>query len=416
MSQHNRSAQIIERIQELASISEEQGCVTRRLGTPAFVKGAQRVAAWMKEAGLQTRIDVLGNVRGRWNADQPHAKTLVIASHIDTVVNAGKYDGPLGVIMGISLIENLKLKFSALPFNIELIAFSDEEGVRFHTTFLGSSIVTGHFDKAWLHKTDEAGIRLEEALQVFDGDLNELDKDAIPSHEWLGYFEMHIEQGPVLYNQHIPVAVVRSIAGQKRISLTIDGFAGHAGTVPMDMRQDALCAAAECTLAIEKFATEQKDRLVATVGTLQVVHAASNVIPGQVALSVDIRSADSRYLHEATTHIQQICEQIVFARKVTMTWKQVQQTEPVITDVHLNGLLKQAIHSAGLPLVELMSGAGHDAVPVAQVAPVAMMFIRCYKGISHHPEELAEPADITSALQVADRFMENIIEHYSSSK
>ena len=218
----------------------------------------------------------------------------------------------------------------------------------------------------------------------------------------------------VLYNKNIPVALVTSIAGQKRIQVVMNGFAGHAGTVPMDMRSDALCSAAECLTGIEAFALQQKHRLVATVGTLQVVHAASNVIPGQVIFSIDIRSADGLYLDEAVKEIKMICENIALKRMVSCEWKLIQETAPVLTDAHLNACMKDAIISLDIPVVELMSGAGHDAVPVAQVAPVSMMFIRCYKGISHHPQEHAEVGDIAAALSVSDRFMENLIHHYSS--
>ena len=413
-NEQNRAVSIVQRIEQLASITEESGCVTRTYGTPAFVKGAQLVQEWMKAAGLETRIDAIGNVRGRWNSGKANAKTLVLASHIDTVVNAGKYDGPLGVIMAIDLIEQLKSKKAVLPFHIEIIAFSDEEGVRFHTTFLGSQVVTGAFNKDWLQKKDANGISLEEAMKVFGGSPDQLSKDAIPANEWLGYFEMHIEQGPVLYNQQIPVAVVTSIAGQKRITVTLRGFAGHAGTVPMDMRSDALCAAADCILAIETFATGQKHRLVATVGTIQIPHGASNVIPGEVRFTIDIRSSDNQYLAEATASVKTICEELVMKRMVSMDWQLVQETAPVAADPHLTETLRKAITGSQFPVVELVSGAGHDAVPVSQVAPVSMMFIRCYKGISHHPQEHAEVGDIASAIVVADQFLEGLIQHYSS--
>lgn len=410
----NRAEKIILRIEQLASITEEKGCVTRRFGTPAFVEGAQLVKQWMEEAGLLTRIDSIGNVRGRWNSGNAGAKTLVLASHIDTVVNAGKYDGPLGVIMAIDLAEQLKAGHTVLPFHMEIIAFSDEEGVRFHTTFLGSNVITGAFNKEWLHKKDAAGISMEDALKVFGGNAELLTQEAILRKDWLGYFEMHIEQGPVLYDQQVPVAVVTSIAGQKRISVTLTGMAGHAGTVPMNKRTDALCAASECILAIESFAGKEKQRLVATVGTLHIPHSAGNVIPGEVQITIDIRSGDKDFLEEATSKIQYICKEVASGRNITLKWQLIQETLPVEADSRLTEFLKEAIRSSDLPVIELVSGAGHDAVPVSMVAPVSMMFIRCFKGISHNPKELAESDDIAAALKVADAFMENIIQYYSS--
>jgi allantoate deiminase len=388
--------------------------VTRRFGTPAFIEGAQLVESWMCEAGLETRIDSIGNVRGRWNSDKPGAKTFVIASHIDTVVNAGKYDGPLGVVMAIDLIENLKANYRALPFDIEIIAFSDEEGVRFHTTFLGSKVITGTFNKDWLQKKDAEGMSMEDVIRVFGGHAETLSQEAISREKWLGYYEMHIEQGPVLYDKNIPVALVTSIAGQKRIAVSLSGMAGHAGTVPMDKRLDALCAAAECTIAMETFALTEKDRLVVTVGILQIPHSAGNVIPGEVHFTIDIRSGDKPFLDIATKRIQTICAEIVSKRGLDMQWELIQETNPVVTDATLNQLLKNAIIQSEIPIVELVSGAGHDAVPVSQIAPVSMMFIRCYKGISHNPLEQAAINDIAQAIKVSDSFMKNLINHYSS--
>lgn len=402
-----RAEKIVNRINELAAISEDDSCVTRRYGTPAFIEGSKKVLNWMNEAGMQTHIDNIGNVRGKLNSKKAGAKTLVIASHIDTVVNAGKFDGPLGVIMGIDLVENLQS--SDLPFSIEIIAFSDEEGVRFHTTFLGSNVVTGNFDPSLLNKKDANGISLKEVITNNGGHSDNLPQDALAKDEWLGYYEMHIEQGPVLYEKNIPAAVVTAIAGQKRIEVVFTGFAGHAGTVPMDMRQDALAAAAVCILAIERFGLENKDSIVATVGKLEVHHAASNVIPGKVTCSIDLRSASSTYLEQAYNTINEICTTICKARNIEMQWNLVQQTAPVICDKNLTNLLSKSIEEAGHPLIELVSGAGHDAMAVASVSPVSMLFIRCYKGISHNPLENAEVNDIAEAVKISDNFIDSLI-------
>jgi len=407
-----RADKVFSRIDQLAAISEDEGVVTRTFGTKAFLQGSAKVAAWMKEAGLQTRIDQIGNVRGKLLSKRPGAKTFVIASHIDTVINAGKFDGPLGVIMGLDLVEQVIATKAELPFNIELIAFSDEEGVRYHTTFLGSKVVTGAFDRALLDKTDKNGISLKQAINTMGGDDTLLEVDAILPANWLGYFEIHIEQGPVLYENKTPVALVTAIAGQKRVEVTYTGFAGHAGTVPMDMRHDALACAAHFILAVEQFAADNKDYLVATVGKLEVTDPASNVIPGEVVFSLDLRSPNEEKLKKAYKHLKALSENIAAKRGITPKWELVQETLPVACDVKLNGMLKQAIKASNHELVELVSGAGHDAVPISEIAPVSMLFVRCFRGISHNPLENAELADVAAAIEVSDNFMNQLIQKY----
>lgn len=400
-----RAEKILKRINELAQISEDKTGTTRTFGTAAFIVGCQKVRSWMKQAGLETRMDNIGNVRGRYYSKIPGAKTLVIASHIDTVINAGKFDGPLGVIMGIDAIENLGQKDLQLPFNIELVAFSDEEGVRFHSTYLGSRVVAGTFNEDQLEMSDEQGISLKEVIREIGGTPALLKEDAIKKEEWLGYFEIHIEQGPVLFERNISVGVVSAIAGQQRAELTFKGVSGHAGTVPMDMRSDALCAAAAFILELEKYALVHKEKIVATVGKLQVPAAASNVIPGTIVCSVDVRSADEQVLMDAHQSIKSICREICAKRKIGYEWKAIQAMPPVKCDPKLAVMLKQAIIGGGSEVIELVSGAGHDAVPVSEVAPVCMMFVRCYKGISHNPLENVELKDIAAAAEITDNFI-----------
>ena len=401
----SRAARIMQRIHALAAISEDTDGVMRTFGTPAFLQGRALVQGWFEAAGLATRFDGIGNLRARLPSANPLAKTFVLASHIDTVVNAGKFDGPLGVLMGLDLLENLRERQANLPFHVELIAFSDEEGVRFHTTYLGSTVVAGSFDPAWLTRADEGGITLAHALEIMAADATQIVGDAIPAADWLGYFEMHIEQGPVLWERQIPVAFVTAIAGQLRVELTFTGMAGHAGTVPMDMRQDALCAAAEFILIAEQFALSHGGGLVATVGKLALGRAASNVIPGEVVLTLDLRSPDATQLADAYAALQTYTEALAIQRNVALGWSLIQDTAPVACDAGLNETLAEAIADAGHEVVALVSGAGHDAVPISAVAPATMMFIRCYKGISHNPLEDVEIADLTAAIEVADRFL-----------
>lgn len=404
-----RAADLLRRINELAAISEEPGVVTRTFGTPAFVRGRDLVQSWMQQAGLETRVDNIGNLRGRLACARPDAQTFVIGSHIDTVVNAGRFDGPLGVLLGLDLLRELKALQTELPFHLELLAFSDEEGVRYHTTYLGSKVLTGAFEPELLGKTDAAGLTLSDAIRAMGGDPTQLAADALPAAAWRGYFEVHIEQGPVLWEQQVPVALVTAIAGQRRVELTFRGMAGHAGTVPMHMRQDALAGAAEFVLLAEQFAVAHGRGLVATVGKLQLPHAASNVIPGEVSCSLDLRSPDEVELAAAYAALQQQTEALAARRDLMVDWQLIQQTAPVTCDASLNQLLGQAIAASGHEVIGLVSGAGHDAVPVSQVAPATMLFVRCYRGISHNPLENAELPDLAAAIQVAEDFLGRLV-------
>jgi len=404
-----RAEKILQRINELASISEDEGRITRTYGTKAFIEGRDKVEQWMKEAGLQTRTDNIGNIRGRLLSEKANAKNFVIASHIDTIINAGKFDGPMGVLMGLDLIEQVIQSKTQLPFHIELIGFSDEEGCRFHTTYLGSKAVAGSFDNETLHIKDEAGISLAEVICEIGGDVNNLSKDAIAGEDWLGYFEIHIEQGPVLYEKDIPVGIVTAIAGQFRVGMVFKGDSGHAGTVPMDMRRDAVACAAEFVLAAEKFATANKKNLVATVGKLHIIHSASNVIPGEVIASLDLRSADEKILSASYEVIKNTAEDICKKRDIALEWNLIQQAKPVKCDEGMNKLLVQSVKEAGFEMVELVSGAGHDAVAISEVSPVAMLFVRCFKGISHNPLENVELQDLEAAIKVSDNFIQQLI-------
>ncbi|KAA9345528.1 allantoate amidohydrolase [Adhaeribacter soli] len=405
-----RTEKILSRLNQLAAITEEPGQISRTFGSEAFMKGSQLVKEWMEAAGLQTRTDNIGNVRGRLEP-APHSKrTFVIGSHIDTVQNAGKFDGPLGVLLGLDLLENLSTIKPELPFNLELIAFSDEEGVRFHTTYLGSKVVAGSFEETALTKKDAAGITLNEAIKTLGGDPEKLKHDAIPSEVWVGYFEVHIEQGPVLYELNIPVAIVTSISGQNRIEITLKGMAGHAGTVPMPMRRDALCGASDFILKTEEYARKHKESLVATVGKLAIPNQASNVIPGVVNFTLDIRSANETTLKIAEKDLRTLAEELCRIRNLELSWELVQQTEPVTCNPKLNDLLSEAITEAGYAETKLVSGAGHDAVPISKVAPVSMLFVRCYEGISHNPLENAEPKDIAAALRVSENFLHKLLQ------
>ena len=414
MSSHlQRAERILQRINELASVSEDEGYITRTYGTKEFIEGRNKVGHWMTEAGLHTSADNIGNIRGLLLSKNEDAKTFVIASHIDTVINAGRFDGPLGVLMGLDLVAELTRSNTSLPFHIELIGFCDEEGSRFHTAYLGSTTVTGFFDRSLLDTKDANGITLQEVIVGNGGDVNKLSKDAIAKQDWLGYFEIHIEQGPVLYDKNIPVGLVTAIAGQYRVGMVFNGESGHAGTVPMTMRKDALACAAEFILETEKFAANNK-RVVATVGKLHIINAASNVIPGEVICSLDLRSASETELLHSYKAIKNIVEDICKKREIVLEWNLIQRTKPVTCDESLNKLLAESVKEAGYEMVELVSGAGHDAVPVSEIAPVAMLFVKCFKGISHNPAEDVAVQDIAAALRVSDTFLNKLIQSHNS--
>jgi allantoate deiminase len=406
----DRGMKIMDRINELAAISEDDTCVTRTYGTKEFIIGRDKVEQWMKQAGLQTSVDTIGNIRGRLISKNPGAKTFVIASHIDTIINAGRFDGPMGVLMGLDLVEKIIESKKELPFHIELIGFCDEEGCRFHTTYLGSKAVAGSFDVSLLDVKDAAGVSLREVIHQNGADCNKLAGDAIAKNDWLGYYEIHIEQGPVLYEKNTPVGIVTAIAGQRRASIVFRGEAGHAGTVPMDMRRDALACAAEFILEVERFTLVNKNKLVSTIGKLHIPHSATNVIPGEVTVSLDTRSADENILASSYEQLKQVAEEIAVKRNITISWELIQQTKPVACEKTMNKLLARSIEDAGYEVLELVSGAGHDAVPISAVSPVAMLFVRCYKGISHNPLEEVELKDMATALKVSDNFIGSLIE------
>jgi hydantoinase/carbamoylase family amidase len=408
---HQRTEIILQRITDLATISEDEGRITRTYGTKAFIEGRNKVKQWMEEAGLLTRIDNIGNIRGRLVSGNPNAKVFVIGSHIDTVINAGKFDGPMGVLIGLDIIEQLISTKMQIPFHIELVGFCDEEGCRFHTTYLGSKAITGSFDNSLLDAKDATGISLQEVIEQNGGDLTMLQSDAISKNEWAGYFEIHIEQGPVLYEKDIPIGIVSAIAGQCRAGMVFNGEAGHAGTVPMNMRKDALAAAAEFVLAVEHYVNNNNDGalVLATVGKLHIINAASNVIPGEVIASLDIRSADEGQLSFSYAAIKNIAEDICSKRGILLEWNLIQQSKPVACDAVMNELLSKSITDAGYNVVEMISGAGHDAVPVSAVSPVSMLFVRCFKGISHNPLENVELKDLAAAIKVSDNFIRQMV-------
>lgn len=404
MTWDDAAAQVMRRIETLAMLSEEPGCLTRPAFSTAMRQANATVADWMQQAGMSVIQDAMGNLSGRYAGEEGNAATFILGSHLDTVRNAGKYDGMLGILVALACIERLHERGIRLPFALEMIAFADEEGLRYNTAYLGSQAVVGTFDPRCLQLVDGAGISLAEALRAFGGDPDRLATARKDPQTLLGYCEVHIEQGPVLEAENLPVGVVTAIAGQSRIQVRFTGQAGHAGTVPMHLRSDALCAAAEFVLAVETYARSQPG-LVATVGQLTPEPGVSNVIPGVVALSLDVRHQADAERERAGSLLHSRAEQIAAARNLTLTWTVGQDNRATSCSPRLGGLLAQAIAAAGQRVYHLPSGAGHDAVVMAKVTEIAMLFVRCKDGISHHPAEAVAEADVAVALEVLERFV-----------
>ncbi len=394
----------MQRIEALAQISEDAGQLTRTFASPAMRRTNDLVASWMREAGMKTRVDAIGNLIGHYSGKNPDAKILLLGSHLDTIRNAGKFDGPLGVILSIACVDELNRQKIRLPFAIEVVGFADEEGVRYQTAYLGSKVLAGCFDASDLKLKDANGIAMAEAIRKFGGDPIKLRSSRLNPKELLGYVEAHIEQGPLLEKKNLAVGIVTAIAGQSRFKIIFTGHAGHAGTTPMNLRQDALCAAAEFILAVEKYARRTTD-LVATVGQIKAEPGASNVIPAAANLTLDVRHQSDPVRCAACFAFQKSAKKIANARNIKTSWQIVQQTDSVPCAPQLSGLLKRAAKKHQPRVIELPSGAGHDAAIMAGITPTAMLFVRCKGGASHHPAESASLEDIEVALDVLNDFI-----------
>jgi allantoate deiminase len=404
-----RASTIDQKINELTLLSGDEQSVTRIFGTKFFLECSNKIADWMRQAGLETCIDNIGNIRGKLKSKNPNAKTFVIGSHFDSVNHAGKYEGVLGILSGLDMIENIIQKNISLPFHLELIAFSEHEGVRFNYSYLGSHVVAGTFQNKLLEIKDDEGNTLSDVLQSLNYHPEKLEDDAIPNENLLGYFEIHIDQGNILYEKDIPVGVVSSIRGQKRIEIKFSGKAGHAGTVAMPLRKDALAGAAKFIIAVEKYAVKEKGNLLATIGKITIPDAASNVIAGTVFCTLDIRSDDAELLSEAYEFIYSECENICDKRNIYFEWKLIQETDPVDCNKKLKRILSNCVVEKKIPLIEMVSGAGHDAAIISSITPVAMLFVKCFKNIGENPPEVVEINDIAKALEVCDHFIQQLI-------
>ena len=397
-------ADICRRIDELAAISESPDNLTRVFLSPEQKRASDLVLSWMQGAGMAVHVDAVGNVVGRYEGSTPGLPALVLGSHLDTVRDAGKYDGMLGVVTAIACVDRLNRAGRRLDFAIEIIGFSDEEGVRFGTTMLGSEAVAGTFDKRVMARADDRGITMEQALRDFGLDPAGIDAAAHRREDVLAYVEFHIEQGPVLEGWGLPVGCVTSISGATRYEVEIAGQAGHAGTVPMTARKDALAAAAEAVLVIETRCAAEPG-LVGTVGRLEVGPGAINVIPGRAAFTIDIRAPDDAQRARAADDVIQQLDVIARNRSVALTARKIHDMAAAPCAPWLMDQIDHAIAAEGIAPFHLPSGAGHDGMAMIAIADIGMIFVRCEGGISHNPAEAIAVADAQTGAQVLLRFI-----------
>jgi allantoate deiminase len=384
---------VLVRLDALAACTDQPGEVTRLFLSPAHLQAASLVKEWMEEAGLEARIDAAGTVVGARGGDA--RPRLLIGSHIDTVRRAGRYDGCLGVVLGIALAA--RLRHEKLPYSLEIRAFGDEEGVRFPVTLTGAKATAGAFEAGWLAVKDAQGISLGEALEAFGLDPQHLLAGACRAHGAFAYLEVHIEQGPVLESLGVPLGIVTAINGAARFEVQVVGRAGHAGTVPMDRRQDALVGAAAMVLAVRRVAIAYPG-VVATVGKLAVSPGTTNVIPGGCVFSIDLRAADDAVRDLAEEDMINALRAEAVANGTDISIERTHSAPATACDTRLQATLARAVAVCGLPAPCLPSGAGHDAMAVASLCPVGMLFVRCAGGISHHPDESVTEADVAAAL------------------
>lgn len=411
----------LERCDVLAKISSMPNGICRTYLTPEHNLCNDQVEEWMAEAGMKTWIDAAGNCCGRYHSqydgtlntslDAPlnsalnrskSISTLLLGSHLDTVVNSGAYDGILGVLCAIEIIDYFYKNHIRFPFNIDVIGFGDEEGVRFGATLLGSRAVAGTWEYNWFSLKDKDKISLNQALEKFHGDRYGQHKDislaSRANDNILAYLELHIEQGPVLQDKSLPVGIVSSIAGARRFSIDIFGMAGHAGTVPMNMRSDALVISSKLIVEIEKIA--QKMGVVATVGKLDVSPGAVNVIPGKCCFTLDIRSGNDQHRDQAVVQVFEMIESYTSSLTFSYSTNEIHKASAVACSDWLQKCTENAIKTSGFPVTAFVSGAGHDAMALSDICDVGMIFVRCKDGISHHPAESVTNEDVAWGIQV----------------
>jgi allantoate deiminase len=394
----------IDRCRLLATFSDEPGFTTRTFLSDSMRKVHAEVSGWMTRAGMSVHTDAVGNLRALYAGSAPAARRLLIGSHLDTVPHAGAFDGILGVTMGIALVESLGGR--RLPFDIEVMGFSEEEGVRFGVPFIGSRALAGTVDASLLATQDVAGMSIEQAIGHFGLDASRLDQARAVSNP-LGYVEFHIEQGPVLDSTRQPLAIVDRIVGRTQADAIFVGVAGHAGTTPMDARKDAVAAAAEWIVSVEAQG-RRTTGLVATTGLIDARPGAANVIAGSCRISLDVRHGDDAVRTAATYQLRTVAHEIARRRGLTVNWTPRFDHQAVVMDATLVGMLTRAVEQSGATPTVMFSGAGHDAMILAATMPAAMLFVRSPGGISHHPDESVNESDVAVGLAAGGHFLDEM--------
>jgi allantoate deiminase len=388
--------------------SENSEFLERTYLSPSHRQSVDALKTWMVAAGMSVRLDALGNLIGRYEGATPNAKALLIGSHIDSVRNGGRYDGALGVMVGIEIVQGLAAHSRRLPFAVEVIAFGDEEGSRFPKSMLCSRGIVSPIDPDDLKLCDKNGVSVAQALEAFGLDPAKVGDAVRSPGDVMAYIEPHIEQGPVLEDEGLPIGVVTGIAAQLRLTARFVGQAGHAGTSPMALRRDAIAAAAEAILIIEQVCRAGPPDLRGTVGRFQSGGGAFNVIAGQVEIGIDLRAATRAVRNAAADEIQLRMHEAAAARGLQLVIQEVQDLPECPCDTGLMALLTEAVAEIGVRPLQLLSGAGHDAMSLEALAPVAMLFIRCGGGVSHNPAEQVSPADVGAAVQALISFAEKL--------
>jgi allantoate deiminase len=390
-----RSEEVIARCRRLASFSEDEGSTRRTFLSPPMRDCHREIAQWLEPLGIPVRMDAAGNLRASYPAAQSGAPRLLVGSHLDTVPNAGAYDGVLGVVLAVSLLEALRGR--KFPFGIEVVGFSEEEGVRFGVPFIGSRALVGRLDEELLNVQDPQGISVRKAIEESGLNPAEIPRARL-SGKYLGYIEFHIEQGPVLEALNQPLAAVESIAGQSRLELKFLGRSNHAGTTPMHLRHDALAAAAEWITAVERLA-RSVNGLVATVGKIETKPGATNVIAGEIRLTLDVRHSSDEIRTQAVRDLIEQAEEVARNRGLTVQGITLLEQRAVAMDQFLTAEIERAIGKTGATPHRMVSGAGHDAMILAEKVPAAMIFLRTPGGISHDPSESVAVEDIQKAIE-----------------
>lgn len=390
---------VMARADALAAISESPDALTRVYLSTQHLQANQLVGQWMSQAGMTVWQDSVGNICGRYEGEREGARAVLLGSHLDTVRNAGRYDGMLGVLTAIEVVDRLHQHGIRLAQAIEIVGFGDEEGTRFGITLLGSRGLTGTWPQGWLETCDAGGVSVAQAMVQAGLDPSRVELAARHQDDFSACLELHIEQGPCLEQEGLALGVVEAINGARRLNCRFTGEAGHAGTVPMNHRKDALAAAAEWMVQIENAALQHGGNLVATVGELRCLPGAVNVIPGEVALSLDIRGPQDAPLDALLAELLAQAQTIAARRGLSFSAEEFYRIAATPSDTRLQRLLGQAVESVQGRSLSLPSGAGHDTIALAERWPVGMLFVRCRGGISHHPAESVMAEDVALAIE-----------------